>query len=262
MKKLSSIFVLILCCVSPAIYGQVFLYGPGGPHTALKAAAEAFTEKTGLSVTVTAGPQATWEKEAQTKASIIFGASDQSMVGILRTHANRFDMKEVTPLYLRDAILLVRKGNPKKFKNLADFVKRDGKAVVNDGAGVSNTSGTGVWEDILGRMGDVEKLARFRKNIALFTPNSGASRKAMEQNMEIDGWITWVDWAISNPDLGDVVAIEPAYVISRSMNIVVAKDANEATKQFAEFLQSKEAEPFFTKFGWYKHKKVKKFWFF
>ena len=261
MKRIISLLLVYVLCAQSG-YAQVFLYGPGGPHTALKAAAEHFTEKTGIAVTVTAGPQATWEQEAKTKASIIFGASDQSTVAILRTHAARFDVNQVMPLYLRDAILLVRKGNPKKFKNLSDFINRDGKVIVNDGAGASNTSGTGVWEDILGRMGSVEKMARFRKNILAFTPNSGTSRKIFETNPEVDGWITWIDWAISNPDLGDVVLIEPSYVISRSMNIAVAKDANEDTKKFAEFLQSPEAEPFFKKFGWYKVKKQKRFLFF
>ncbi len=261
MKRIIALFLLCLLGMQIS-YAQVFLYGPGGPHTALKAAAESFTEKTGIAVNVTAGPQATWEQEARTKASIIFGASDQSMVAILRTHAARFDVNQVMPLYLRDAILLVRKGNPKNFKNLADFINKDGKVIVNDGAGASNTSGTGVWEDILGRMGDVEKIQRFRKNIVAFTPNSGTSRKMFESNPQVDGWITWLDWAISNPDLGDVVAIEPSYVISRTMNIAVAKDANEDTKKFVEFLQSSEAEPFFKKFGWYKVKKQKRFLFF
>lgn len=69
---------------------------------------------------------------------------------------------------MREAIILVKKGNPKNIKGMADLLKPGIGIVVNDGAGVSNTSGTAVWEDSVGRMKNVEKLQAFRSNIHVF----------------------------------------------------------------------------------------------
>lgn len=59
---------------------------------------------------------------------------------------------------------------------------------MNDGGGASNTSGTGVWEDITGRKGNIETVAGLRKNIILFAPNSGTARKALETQTGADVW--------------------------------------------------------------------------
>ncbi|MGL4525249.1 MAG: substrate-binding domain-containing protein [Spirochaetia bacterium] len=255
------IAMAIFLIYSFPLFGQVKLYGPGGPHTALQAAAAEFETQTGIKVEVVFGPHVNWRDRANVDATIIFGASEQSMDGILQAHKVRFNAKNVVPLFYRDAVLLVQKGNPNGYKNLHDFIVRDGRAVVNGGAGYSSTSGTGVWEDIIGRMGSIKLLQQFSRNIVLSTPNSGASRKAFVENSDVDGWITWIDWAMSNPELGTVVPLEPKALISRSMNIVVANDANDETQQFATFLQSAQAEVFFAQFGWYKERK-KRFFFF
>ena len=98
--------------------------------------------------------------------------------------------------------------------------------------------------------GNIETVAAIRKNIILYAPNSGSARKALENQPEADVWITWADWAVSNPDIGDVVEIAPDYVIWRDMNITVRKDANDETRQFAAWLQTDEAAPAFKKYGW------------
>lgn len=72
--------------------------------------------------------------------------------------------------------------------------------VVPGGVGVSNTSGTGVWEDMIGRTGGINILKGFRSNIVLFSPNSGGARKEFLENPKVDAWITWLDWDKSNPD--------------------------------------------------------------
>ena len=47
-----------------------------------------------------------------------------------------------------------------------------------EGAGKSNTSGTGVWEDMIGRTQDLDLISKFRQNIVACTPNSGSTKKA------------------------------------------------------------------------------------
>lgn len=240
----------LLFAVSSAACADINLYGPGGPHTALQEAAALYTQKTGVTVTVHYGPQAKWNDEARKNAGILFGASEQSALAIARDHRENFSEKDIEPLYLRKSILLVKKGNPKNIQSIEDLTRPGIGIIVNDGGGTSNTSGTGVWEDIAGRKGNVETVSGIRKNIILFAPNSGTARKALETQTGADVWITWSDWAASNPGIGDVVEIAPDYVIWRDMNIAVRKDADTEIRKFAAWLHSDEAESAFTKYGW------------
>lgn len=247
MKK--TLFALSIIFTSCA-QADIHLYGPGGPHTALQDAAKLYTEKTKIPVTVHYGPQAKWNEEAKEKADILFGASEQSALAIVRDHGERFDEKDIQPLYLRKSILLVKKGNPKNIRGLEDLLKPGIGIIVNDGGGKSNTSGTGLWEDIAGRKGDLKTVSGIRKNIVMFAPNSGTARNALENSDDADVWITWADWAASNPGIGDVVEIDSEYTIWRDLNIVVRKDANSDIRKFAEWLNSEEASPAFKKYGW------------
>lgn len=81
-------------------------------------------------------------------------------------------------MYFREAIILTQKGNPLKIKGLKDLANKKVKIVVPEGAGKSNTSGTGVWEDMIGRTQDLDLISKFRQNIVACTPNSGSTKKA------------------------------------------------------------------------------------
>ncbi|WP_027326738.1 extracellular solute-binding protein [Helicobacter pametensis] len=245
MKKIS----LIIMMLGAFLYAEVNLYGPGGPHTALKEVAKVYEEKTGVKVNVNFGPQKTWQEKAEQNADILFGASDQSAVAIATDFGDKFDPKTIKPLYFREAIILTQKGNPLKIKGLKDLAKKKVRIVVPEGAGKSNTSGTGVWEDMIGRTKDLKTIADFRSNIIAYVPNSGSAKKLFLEK-QADVWITWLDWAKSNPDFGDVVRIEKDLVIYRSFNIALIKNASKEAQDFAEFLSSQDAEKIFKKFGW------------
>lgn len=233
-----------------SVLADVNLYGPGGPHTALIKVAEAFQAETGVKVNVYFGPQASWNDKAKENADILFGASEQSALAIATGHGDNFDIHNITPLYLRPAIILVKKGNPKNIQGLTDLAKLGVGIVVPDGAGVSNTSGTGVWEDMIGRTGDINLVANFRKNIVLFTPNSGGARKAFLEDPKVDAWVTWADWAKSNPDFGDVVEIEKNLVVYRDVNIVLKRTPSEDSLKFAAYLKGDTSKSIFQQFGW------------
>lgn len=64
MKKIITLFGACALAFSMA-NADVNLYGPGGPHTALKDIASKYSEKTGVKVNVNFGPQATWFEKAK-----------------------------------------------------------------------------------------------------------------------------------------------------------------------------------------------------
>ena len=250
MKKIVSLFSACALAFSIA-NADVNLYGPGGPHTALKDVASKYTEKTGVKINVNFGPQATWFEKAKEDADILFGASDQSALAIASDFGKDFNISKIQPLYFREAIILTQKGNPLKIKGLKDLANKKARIVVPEGAGKSNTSGTGVWEDMIGRTQDLKTIQNFRNNIVAFVPNSGSARKLFSQN-QADAWITWNDWSKSNPDMGTAVAIEKDLVVYRTFNVVAKEGSDKEVQDFISYLNTEEAKKIFKKYGWRK----------
>ncbi|SRR5579859_1515448 len=228
--------------------GVVRLYGAGGPDTAFKKVAEVFTRETGIKVEVVGGPEPTWSKQAQADADILWGTAEEDVTALLETYKD-FAWADVTPIYVRPAIIAVKKGNPKHIRGFEDLLKEGTKIVVTEGAGVANTSGTGTWEDVAGREGRLGDIARLRKNIVGFGKGSGPSYKIfVDQNA--DAWITWPDWPITHPDAAQIVKLSKSRTIWRDVNVVLAHDADSEAKQFLDFLTSSRGAAIMKTEGW------------
>lgn len=228
--------------------GVVRVYGPGGPHTALIKAAESFQKKTGQPVEIIYGPEQKWSKDAQQRADIIFGASEQSMTAYLENYPF-LTSSDVMPLFIHSAVIAVAKGNPKNIKSFDDLINQPVKIVVTEGKGTYNTSGTGLWEDIAGRLGKLDDIKKVRSNIIAFEQGSGAAFKSF-QELNADAWITWSDWPIANADKVDMVVIEPERRIYRDFNVAVSPKADAAAAQFVAYLTTDEGAQFFKNEGW------------
>ncbi len=228
--------------------GIVKLYGAGGPHTAFRKVADVFEKNTGARIEIIAGPEATWSKRAQADADVIWGTSEQSMTAFLETYTS-FASSQVVPIYIRPSIIAVKKGNPKQIQGFDDLLKPGMRIVVTEGAGVSNTSGTGVWEDVAGRLGRLGDVTRLRQNIIAFAKGSGASFKAFkEQNA--DAWITWPNWPITHPQEADMVEISRDRTVWRDINVSLSPAADPAAAKFIEFLISDEGQKIMKSEGW------------
>lgn len=227
--------------------GLVKLYGAGGPHTAFRKVADAWQAQTGQKVEIIAGPEKTWSPKAQADADILWGTSEQSMTAFLETYKT-FSSEQVEPIYIRPAVIAVKKGNPRGITGFEDLLAPGMKIVVTEGAGVSNTSGTGTWEDVAGRTGRLDDVKAFRKNIVAFGKGSGASYKAFV-SQDADAWITWPNWPATKPDL-DEVALAPERVIWRDVNVALSPDADPAAQAFLDYLVTGEAQEIMATEGW------------
>jgi accessory colonization factor AcfC len=228
--------------------GVVRLYGAGGPDTAFKKVATEFTKETGIKVQITGGPEPTWTKEAQADADILWGTSEEDMTALLETYKT-FRWDDVEPIYIRPAIIAVKKGNPKNIQSFSDLLNDGIRIVVTEGAGVANTSGTGTWEDVAGRAGSLRDIQRFRKNIVGFGKGSGPSFKIFVQK-NADAWITWPDWPITHPDQADYVKLPQNRTIWRDVNVAIAPDADPEAKTFLDFLNSDRGAVIMKTEGW------------
>ncbi|MCG9682926.1 substrate-binding domain-containing protein [Vibrio sp. Isolate23] len=228
--------------------GVINVYGPGGPDTALRHAAEAFTKNSGVKVNVIAGPESKWTLGAQKNADLIFGSSEQSMSAFVETYPF-ISHQDVEPVYLRRAVIAVPKGNPKNISGIKDLLDKPSRIVVTEGLGVYNTSGTGVWEDVVGRTGSLTDVQNFRSKIIEYAKGSGASFKAFQQQ-NADAWITWIHWPLNHKDKVDFVEIEPERRIYRDLTLAKTKGAEPQTQAFIDFVKSSEGNLFFAREGW------------
>lgn len=228
--------------------GIVKLYGAGGPHTAFKKVAEVWETQTSNKVEIIAGPESKWSAAAQADADILWGTSEQSMTAFLQTYLT-FSPDQVDPIYIRPIVIAVKAGNPKGIDGFDDLLKDGIKIVVTEGSGVYNTSGTGTWEDVAGRTGNLEDVRAFRKNIVSYGLGSGASFKAFKE-MDADAWITWPNWPITHPDVLDMVQIDDDRQIWRDVNVAVAPDADPEAQMFLDFLITDEAQSLMKTEGW------------
>ena len=228
--------------------GVIRLYGACGPQNALRNVADAWERSNDLKIRIICGPEPSWAKQAQADADIIWGTSEQSMTAFLRSFPS-FRSKDVEPIYLRPAIIAVKTGNPRRIQRFEDLLQPEIRIVVTEGSGIANTSGTGIWEDIAGRLGRLEDVKRFRRNIVAFATGSGASFKAF-QELDADAWITWPEWAVDNPNVLQAIPISSDRSIWRDLNMALSTSADPQAASFLRFLVSDEAQKLMRRAGY------------
>lgn len=243
------IFLLVIVFLQGISYGQqdtVFVFGPGGPYPAMNEAAATFSKNNNVEIKVIKGPVSKWENSAKQNADIIYSGSEFMMTNFSKKF-NIINKKTITPLYLRKSGLLVRLGNPKNIQSFTDILKPNIRVLVVTGAGL-----TGVWESMIGQTKSIDSLKMLRKNIVFYAENSGVAKKEWINDQNIDVWITWNIWQVSNSNLADFIPVKEKFTIYRDCGISLTTNAekNKISIDFFNFLKSKEAEPIFKKWGW------------
>jgi accessory colonization factor AcfC len=158
------------------------VYGPGGPAPAMKELAQIFSAKGKVTVEVTAGPTPVWKEKALKDADLIFSGSEYMMTDFVQKDLPGLLKPEaVHTLYLRPSAILVRPGNPKGIRGVRDLTRPGLRVLVVQGAGQ-----LGLWEDVLGRTGDVALVRNFRKQVVLHAANSAEARKAWVADPTLD----------------------------------------------------------------------------
>lgn len=223
------------------------LYGPGGPYPAMQEAAKTFGEANGISLEVTAGPTGKWLEKAKEDADLIYSGAEFMMTNFANAMEGRIVETTITPLYLRPSAILVRPGNPKGITGLKNLLEPGLKILVVNGAGQ-----TALWEDVAGRLGNIGSVKALRNNIVTYAPNSAVAKKTWIEKNEIDVWLIWNIWQVSNKELADLVAMEKEYTIYRDCGVALTTQGLEKplARKFVEYLQSKEGAGIFAKWGW------------
>lgn len=248
MRYVIGVVVACISTVGPVATQEVLnVFGPGGPGPAMMEAAKAFEKKSGTRVQVTTGPAPEWMGRARTDADLIFSGSENMMTSFVSQMKGAIIEDSIEPIYIRPSAILVRPGNPKRLGGVADLLKPGMRVLVVEGAGQ-----VGLWEDVVGRLGRLEDIKAFRRNIVDVAESSGDAKKRWTSDPTLDAWLIWNIWEIANDDIADMVEVEPERRVWRDCGIAfTVKGAKKpSAKKFAAFLVSPEGRRIFNKWGW------------
>ncbi|QEM06492.1 hypothetical protein DIU31_024345 [Mucilaginibacter rubeus] len=220
------------------------VYGPGGPYSAVSACAVAFTTKTGIPVKVVAGPEEKWITSAQQNADIIFEGAEYMLTLFDQQHPGITDPSTRSELYKRAVAILVRPGNPKHIKGLADLAKPGIKVLDVNGAGQ-----LGLWEDLAGRD---NLIAGIQKNIAGSFPDTALGIDAWKKNSSYDVWITYASWHENLWDATDIVRLPSNQVLYRGTPLAITAKSmhRKQALDFVHYMQGNEGHQIFRRWGW------------
>ncbi|GAC1604759.1 MAG: AcfC family putative adhesin [Chitinophagaceae bacterium] len=239
--------LLIASIGSLSAYAQndtLHVYGPGGPLSAMKDCAEAFSQKTGIPVEVIGGPEPKWLAQAQQNADIIYGGAEYMLTQFIQAHPGMVDVSTRVELYKRRAAILVRPGNPKRIATLKDLTKPGIHVLDVNGAGQF-----GLWEDIAGKE---DLIGVIQRNIAGSFANTTLGIEAWKKDSSYDVWITYVSWHQNLKDITQVVELPMSLRLCRGTPVALTENSKHShqAKEFLQFLQSAAGHTIFKKWGW------------
>lgn len=229
---------------SAAPQATLQVYGPGGPAAPMQECAAIFSKYRGVKVEVTAGPEAKWSAKAKRDADIIYGGAEYMLSQFAAKNPGLVDSATRTELYPRAAGILVRKGNPKGIRSLADLARPGVRLVDVTGAGQ-----LGLWEDLAGKSGLIPGI---QKNILITVPNSAEAINQWKSLPQLDAWISYESWHLRLKDTTDLVRLPLRDRLYRGTPIALTKISKNRAQAaaFVAYLQSPAAHRVFQKWGW------------
>lgn len=223
---------------------RVHVYGPGGPLEPMRACAAQFTEATAIPVSMVGGPEAEWIASARQDADLVYGGAEYMLTAFDVKHPGFLDGATRVSLFDRAAGILVRTGNPKRIRALADLA-RDGVQIVD----VNGAGQLGLWEDLAGRSGLIPGIQR---NIRVSVETSAEAIKLWTARPELDAWITYESWHYRLPDLTEIVRLPEAERLYRGTPVAIARRSTQRTEAaaFVAHLRSPACHDIFRRWGW------------
>ncbi len=220
------------------------VYGSNGPLGPMRECADTFSRYHGIDVKVVAARLSNVTELAVSHPDVIFAGAEYLLAQIMDVRPDLIDKSTRTTLYTRAVGVLVRKGNPKQIKCLADLTRGDMRLLV-----VNGESQHGLWEDAASVGGLVHAIQR---NIVVSTTTSAEAAEKWKSMPGIDAWLTYESWHYRLKEATDLVQLPAQERIHRGTPIAIAQNSSnkEVARQFIAYLKSDAAHAVFQKWGW------------
>lgn len=143
----------------------------------------------------------------------------------------------------RTSAIIVPAGNPANIRCIEDMARPGVRVAVS----VIDCL-KGLWEDITGRLGLVDKI---RRNISYYANGCIAIVEAVA-TAQVDAAFGWTAFQHLEPDRIEVIEIPQEQQVLRGTCVGLLSFARqtEAAKQFMDFLTTPEARAFYKEHGW------------
>lgn len=217
--------------------GTLHLYGPGGPLGPMRECADAFSKKTGVAVSITAGTPPQWIEQAKQDGDLIYEGAEFMLNDFMQANPGIVDEASITGLYARSTAIIVRKGNPRRIGALNDLAKQGTKIVV-----VTQEK----MEEVYGHVPGIQY------NIVKPLLTGAEAARIWKTMPELDAWITYESWHHALKDETDLVQIPERERVLRITPVAMIKTSKnkKLAREFIDFLRSDQAHKVFQKWGW------------
>jgi len=162
---------------------------------------------------------------------------DGQVRGIVQRHQRR-------TIAYRTSAIIVPSGNPKNIHCVQDLAKPGVRVAVS----VIDCL-KGLWEDICGRLGLLDKI---RKNICYYANGCVAIVEAVATG-QVDAAFGWTAFKHLAPERIEVIEIPKEQQVLRGtcVGLLSFSKEPEAARQFMDFLASSVSQKFYEEYGWF-----------
>jgi len=161
---------------------------------------------------------------------------DGQVRGIVQRHQRR-------TIAYRTSAIIVPAGNPKNIRCVEDMAKPGVRVAIS----VIDCL-KGLWEDISGRLGLLDKI---RKNICYYANGCVAIVEAVATR-QVDAAFGWTAFKHLAPERIEVIEMPKEQQVLRatSVGLLSFSKEPEAAKRFMQFLASPASRKFYKEYGW------------
>ncbi|MHC1712524.1 MAG: substrate-binding domain-containing protein [Solidesulfovibrio sp.] len=203
---------------------SLVVYGPGGPFPAIRECADKFGAKSGLTVDVQVGEPAKQAEQAAKDGDVYYTGAEYMMDDFLREYPDILDAAAIIYPAVRRVGIIVRQGNPKGLRTLADLA----------------APGVRILDVSLENMGGLRGPANANTTVFVTTGRQGLA--TWKASKDLDAWVTYKTWAEQlAPGEGEFLPIDDARGLRR-IPVTVMRNAPhpERARAFLEFLKGSD----------------------
>lgn len=208
------------------------VYGPGGPHLAISECAAAFSNSRGIEVIVIKGEPRKQAHLVAADGDVYYSGAEYMLREFAEENPGLLDEQTITAIAPRRIGIIVRQGNPKHIRSMADAA----------------APGVRVLDVALENMGALRKTANANVILSVTTGEQGF--EAWNSRPDLDVWVTYKTWS-KRLQSGEFLPIDgPEGVRHSPVAITNRTRQREAAEAFVSYLKSDEARAILQKFGY------------